>query len=82
MDYFDIDCIQIAFQGINEILASLVHSDLTFILIIRSRSLTTSSHLAFMIYYTYCAYIYIYNAKYNKDLVYIIHSLILQLDSV
>ena len=34
MDYFDIDCIQIAFQGINEILASLVHSDFTFILII------------------------------------------------
>ena len=27
MDYFDLDCIQIAFQGINEILASLVHSD-------------------------------------------------------
>ena len=35
MDHFDIDCAQIAFQGIDEILASLVHSDLTCILIIK-----------------------------------------------
>lgn len=34
MDYFDIYCAQIAFQGINEILASLVHSDFTCFLII------------------------------------------------